>query len=102
MAKKRSNKEVVIDKIKSIINIYGGFSTADLECESSPVLSSLSKDAFVLAERFNEDSVEAISYIHEMEVAEDNIDYEHLHLSTLKEILLLAELFKTISEEDID
>ena len=84
-------KRTIIKKIKAIIEEYGSFSTADVESESSPIINSFGKDSYQLAERFNNNGVTAVSYVHETETDEDEILYEDLPKDVLEEILSIAE-----------
>jgi predicted nucleic acid-binding OB-fold protein len=88
---RRTKKEIIISKIKRIIEEFGSFSVADVEHESSPVVNSIGKDSFVLAERFNSSDVDVVHYVHETVVSEDSIDYEDLPTDTLEDILSIAE-----------
>ena len=94
-----SKKENVINQIKAIIKEFGSFTTADLRIESAPVILLTSEFTFVLAEKFDEDTVDAVSYVNEMEISRDKIHYEKLDLSTLEEILLIAKEFESVSEK---
>ena len=88
------NKKQIIEKIKEIIEQHDIFTVADIQASSSPIISSFGKDSFVLAECFNRVSVEAISYVHEMEVSREDIAYEDLPKDTLEQILELAKEFE--------
>ena len=92
-------KKKLISEIKAIISEYGGFSTADVEANSSPVIATLGKDTCQLAEYFGTDKVTAVTYVHESETAEDYILYEDLKNDVLTEILELAKLHKEIELE---
>ena len=88
-------KRTIIKKIKAIITEWGGFSCADVEATSSPVIKTLGKDTCQLAERFEKDKVEAVIYVHDSETGEDYIAYEDLDKDVLEEILFLAEQWDT-------
>ena len=91
---RRTKKEIVISKIKRIIEEFGSFGVCDVECESSPVVNSICKNTFVLAERFNLNDVDINTYVHEIIVVEDNVSYEDLAIDVLEEILSIAENFE--------
>ena len=94
-------KKKLIAKIKAIISEYGRFSTADVEANSSPVINMLGKDTCQLAENFYIDRVTAVTYVHEIETAEDFFLYEDLKNDVLTEILELAKLHKEIELENL-
>jgi len=85
------SKKEDISYIKRIIADYGSFSVGDLEGENSPIVNSLGKDNFQLAERFSLDDVTVITYVHETEVDQNDVDYEDLPEDTISEIVRLAE-----------
>jgi len=87
-----THKKTLIKQIKNIISKYGSFTTADVEADSSPVIASLGKHTFQLAETFNLHKVTAITYVHDTESDEDYISYEDLNRDVLAEILFLAEI----------
>lgn len=89
-------KRTIIKRIKAIISEWGGFTCADVEATSSPVIKTLGKDTCQLAERFEKDKVEAVIYVHESETDEDYISYEDLEKDVLDEILILAEQWEAI------
>ena len=88
-------KRTIIKKIKAIITEWGGFTCADVEATSSPVIKTLGKDTCQLAERFEKDKVKAVIYVHDSETGEDYIAYEDLDKDVLEEILFLAEQWDT-------
>jgi hypothetical protein len=90
-------KENVIQAIRKIIERHGGFSIADVEGESSPLINSMGKDNVQLAERFYLNSVDAITYVHETEVSDDSIPYRDLDVDVLEEILTLAQNYEADS-----
>jgi hypothetical protein len=100
--KRRTKKDIIISKIKKIIEDGGGFSVADVEHESSPVIASIGKDTFQLAERFGETGVEAITYVHETVVNEDDIEYEDLSVGVLEEILNIVENYQLDFEKNME
>jgi len=87
-------KKEIIKKIKSIIENHGSFSVMDVNSESSPIISSVGKDSCILAERFST-TVTVVTYIHETEVCEDELEYEKISKDVLEEILSIAEIFES-------
>lgn len=79
-------KEQFISEIKSIIDKWGSVTTCDLQLEASPVYNSFGKDHIQLVERFNSNSVTIVSYIHETEVDEFEVDYDQLSENLLYDI----------------
>ena len=92
-------KKEIIKKIQAIIKEHGSFTTADVEATSSPVISSVGRNTFQLAEGFDLHKVEAIVYVHDTEESTDFIKYEDLKADVLKEILELAKDHKKMNEE---
>ena len=90
-------KRTIIKKIKAIITEWGGFTCADVEATSSPVIKTLGKDTCQLAERFDLYTVEAVLYVHDNETDTEHIKYEDLDKDTLEEILYLAQDWDAIS-----
>lgn len=97
------SKKELIEKIKKIVcsSNEGSISTADLQAESSPVYSSTGKDHYELVERFNENNVDVVQYIHETETGEKNVSYEDLDVELLSEILSLLENYEADEEKTI-
>jgi len=93
-------KRTIIKNIKRIIDNYGSFSVAEVEGESSPIITTIGKDSYVLAERFDS-SVTGVTYVHETETDENEYEYEDLSKDTLEEILYLAELYETDQEKTL-
>lgn len=83
-------KKQLIEKIKAIIKDYGSFTCADVEAISSPVIGSLGRNTFQLAETFYEHKVDAVMYVHDHETESEYIAYEDLKLDVLEEIYALA------------
>jgi hypothetical protein len=98
----RPQKRTLIKKIQAIIREWGGFSTADVEATSSPVIKTLGKDTCQLAERFELYKVEAVIYVHDNETDTDYIAYKDLDRDTLEEILYLAENWEAECLQDED
>jgi hypothetical protein len=88
---KKSEK---IEVIKRIIREFGETSTSTLEASSSPVVRSVAKDHFELAERFGLDDVDVIEYVHETEVNEYSVSYEDLEEDVICEIFRLMEEYE--------
>jgi len=82
-----SDNEIMFNKeeIIKIINEWGVTSTADINAAMSPSLSN-SENNHVLIERFNGETVTAVSYVHEMVIAEDEIHLDNLPNETIIEI----------------
>jgi 2-oxoglutarate dehydrogenase complex dehydrogenase (E1) component-like enzyme len=97
---KQTPKEKIIEKIKAIITDYGSFNTAEINAESSPCITTIGRHTCQLAERFNKDNVEAITYVHENETATEYINYKDLKKDVLKEILELAKEYKEQEGEE--
>ncbi len=94
-------KENIIKKIKNIIIEYGSFSPYEVS-QDNPVIKTMGKDHNQVAEKFNLHAVDAISYVNEIEVDEDEIDYEDLPIDVLEEILNIAEDYKTGFDKTMD
>lgn len=92
----RTEKQQVIDRINKLIELNGSFTTADVQATSSPVVSSVNKNHYVLAERFHRNSCEGLEYVHETETGSNDYEYQDLDLDVLHEILFLAEDWDTI------
>ncbi len=86
----------MIDQINRFIELNGNFTTSDAEATCSPVISSVNKNHFVLAERFYKNSCEGFEYVHETETGSDDYEYSELDLDTLYDILNLAEQWDVI------
>lgn len=82
-------KKKQISEIKRIISEWGGTSTCELQLESSPCISSIGngkQNVCQLAERFNVNGVDAITYHNDNELGSEFISYEMLKSSVIKEI----------------
>ena len=91
-------EQKIIEEIKSIITKYGSFSTGEVLADCSPCISSVG-DTVILAERFNLETVTAVTNVKEIEVDENEISYESLEVSTLEAIL---DLSKEYANDQID
>jgi hypothetical protein len=87
------------DKISEINRILekcfdGETSTADLEADASPCISSKGtnkNNVSVLVERFSVNNVGVFTYHNETEIGEDDMSYEELDEEIIDEILELLE-----------
>lgn len=87
------------DKIRRINRIlekcFGGdVTTADLEADASPCISSSGtgrNNISVLVDRFSVNNVGVFTYHNETEIAEDDMPYEELDEEIIDEILELLE-----------
>jgi hypothetical protein len=86
-------KTEIIKRIQKIIVEFGGFTTADVEANGSPVIRSLG-NTHLLAEQFWGHKVTAVLYVNDTETDEDYISYEDLSEDVLGEILMLAEIWE--------
>ena len=87
-----------ISRIKEIIGEWGATTTAELEADSSPCISSSGTNRMnvsTLVEGFNSDDVDIVTYNNETEIAEDTIPYEDLSEDVIDEILNLLEDYDT-------
>ena len=94
-------KEKIIKKIKDIITNYGSFSPYEVS-QDNPVIKTIGKDHNQVAEKFNLHTVDAISYVNELEVDENEIYYEDLTLELLEEILNIAVDYKVGFDKTMD
>lgn len=85
--------QIIIKKIKEIIETFGSFTTADLEAEVSPCIDSIGDGSYKLLEEFNVDDVRADSYEQDENTSQAYIGYDTIETDTLKDILNLAELW---------
>ena len=95
-------KEQYISEIKSIIDKWGGTTACELELEASPVYNTFGKDHIQLVERFNRNSVTIVSYIHETEVDEFEVDYDQLSENLLYDIYDILDQYNVGMEKTID
>lgn len=94
-------KRTIIKKIKEIIREWGSFTIADVQASSSPCIASM-KGATQLAESFNYEGVEAVTYElkHDEEIDSTKILYKDLDKDVLEEILYLAQDWDAICYKD--
>jgi hypothetical protein len=88
-------KEQFISEIKSIIDKWGSVTSKEQELEASPVYNTFGKDHIQLVERFNRNSVTIVSYIHETEVDEFDVDYDQLSEE------LLYDIYDALTQYDV-
>ena len=79
-------KEILIKKIKSIIDKHNTFSISDVEGSDSPIISSIG-DHSICVESFKHNSVDVIEYINGFEFSSGIIPYDNLTARVLKQIL---------------
>lgn len=87
-----------ISRIKEIIREWGGTTTAELEADSSPCISSSGTNKMnvsTLVEGFYQNDVNIVTYNNETEIADDTIPYEDLTEDVIDEILDLLEDYDT-------
>lgn len=96
------SKTTKISRIKEIIGNWGATTTAELETDSSPCISSSGTNRMnvsTLVEGFNLNDVKIVTYNNETEIAEDEIPYEDLSEDVIDEILDLLEDYDTDNEK---
>lgn len=96
------SKTTKISRIKEIIGNWGATTTAELEADSSPCISSSGTNKMnvsTLVEEFNLNDVKIVTYNNETEIAEDEIPYEDLSEDVIDEILNLLEDYDTDNEK---
>ncbi len=85
-------------RIKEIVREWGATTTAELEADSSPCISSSGTNKMnvsTLVKGFNLNNVKIVTYNNETEIAEDNIPYENLTEDVIDDILYLLEDYDT-------
>lgn len=97
-----TNKEYLIDEIKSIIKDYGIFTTGEVNAESSPCIESKGNLTHLI-EFYNEHTVNV--FVYSERFGDDSIDsylmyYEELEEDILEEILELAQTWSEINDEN--
>lgn len=97
MSKKRkTKKERLIERIRTIIEQDGSFTTGDVDASSSPIYKSFGKDSHALCERFFKNDVGIDFYVNKFVTDTEMVSYEELDTNTLEEILFLAEEWSVI------
>jgi len=97
---RKSKKQELIERIKSIINEWGSFSVGEVEADCSPCVNSMGR-LVALAEHFNAENV-GIEVYEPTSFSSDSqesytMTYEELEVEVLEEILILAEEYEAIS-----
>ena len=85
-------------RIKEIVREWGATTTAELEADSSPCISSSGTNKMnvsTLVKGFNLNNVKIVTYNNETEMAEDNIPYENVTEDVIDDILYLLEDYDT-------
>ena len=95
-------REQFISEIKSIIDKWGGITTCEMELDTSPVYNTFGKDHIQLVERFNCNSVTIVSYIHETEVDEFDVDYDQLSENLLYDIYDILDQYNVGMEKTFE
>ena len=95
-------KEKIIQEIKSIIEEWGAFSPSEVDGEEAPIVKTLGKNNSQLAEHFSIDGVKVVTYVHETETDENEVDYKDLSKDVLEEILRIAENYKVDFEKTMN
>lgn len=96
------SKTAKISRIKEIIAEWGATTTAELEADHSPCISSSGTNRMnvsTLVEGFNSNNVKVVTYNNETEIAEDEIPYEDLSEDVIDDILDLLEDYDTNNEK---
>jgi len=95
-------KRTIIKKINAIIREHGGFTTADVQAESSPSVGAL-KGINQLCETFQYGKAEVVTYDrNDEEIDSEYMNYEDMKKDVLEEILNLAETHEAESLQDED
>lgn len=90
---RKSEKQKLIDKIKSIINEWGSFSVGEVQADCSPCVKSIGS-LTALAERFGS-NVDVVVYDKNGNEHDSyTMAYEELDVDVLEEILTLAEQYE--------
>lgn len=94
---RKSEKQKLIEKIKSIINEWGSFSVGEVQADCSPCVNSMG-GLVALAEQFNAEDVGIEVYEPESFSSDSmesyTMNYEDLSIEVLEEIFLLAEQYE--------
>jgi hypothetical protein len=88
------SKEIVIKRIKRIIEDWGSTTACELELDHSPCINSIGNgknNVSQLIEHFNADTVTAVTYHDELELGEEDIKYEDLDDYILDEVSEIIE-----------
>lgn len=88
---RKPQRRTIIKKINAIISEYGNFTTADVQANSSPCISS-KKGRNELIESFELNRAEVIvTDGQDEEIDRYTVEYKNLSIDILNEILYLAE-----------
>jgi len=96
------NKNEKITYIKDCLYTFGGFTTGDVQSESSPLYSSTGKDTNNLIEEFYSGYVRVYSYVHETLVNKFDVTYDSLSKQSIDEIFILTQQFIEQTQNKID
>ncbi len=102
MSKRRTKKEIIISKIKKIIEEWGGFHITEIEYGGSPVVKTIGKDCQQVIDAFYYDCVNTTIYVHEIETGEEEIKYEDLNSDLLEEVFLIVQTYETGFEKTME
>ena len=94
-----------ISRIKEIIGEWGSTTTAELEADSSPCISSSGTNRMnvsTLVEGFYRNHVNIVTYNNETEIADDEISYEELSEDVIDDILGLLEDYDVDMQKTMD
>lgn len=94
-----NQKDKIINEIKSLIKEYGSFSIADIEDQSTPLVSTCT-GVIELAELFNYNNVDTSVYNNDVEIHNGVVEYEYLSTDTLCDILDLCNVWKNIKTQN--
>ena len=100
-----SSKEQKISRIKEIIAEWGSTTTAELEADCSPCVSSSGTNKMnvsTLVESFYSDSVELVTYNNETVISYDDASYEDLQEDVIDDILELLEEYDAEQEKTME
>lgn len=90
------SREIEIKRIKAIIKEWGTTTACELSLGSSPCINSIGSgknNVSQLVERFNSESVTAVTYHDQTELGEEEIAYEDLSDDILSEVVDILEVY---------
>lgn len=93
------DRNTLIQEILNIIDNYGGFTSTEVDAESSPLVADCG-DVCHLAEEFYFDHVKVITYHNGNEIDECQMGYEDLDDDCLESILELAQTWAALCQEE--
>ena len=91
-------KDSQIKYIKEIISIYGSFTTAEVEADTSPAINVLG-DMSILIEEFYISQCVAFTYVHSTCTCESNMFYEELEPEVVEQIFNLVKSWEEAQKE---